>query len=39
MKIGMTVTTPTVAAMFQSIGRWAVMRPAAPSGIVLSVAS
>ena len=35
-KIGMIVTTPTVAAMFQSMGRWAEIRPAAPSGIVLS---
>ena len=32
----MIVTTPTVAATFQSIGRWAEMSPAAPSGIVLS---
>ena len=36
MKIGMIVTTPTVAATFQSMGRWALMSPAAPSGIVLS---
>ena len=31
---GTIVTTPTVAAMFQSIGRWALISPAAPIGIV-----
>ncbi len=34
----MTVTTPTAAAMFQSIGRWALTRVAAPSDDGLVVA-
>jgi len=33
----MTVTTPTVAAMFQSIGRCALTSVAAPSEIVWKV--